>query len=50
MKTYSRKEGTTTSLKGHLNSVHATEYEELIKLETEKKNCTAFDFDAPSGC
>ncbi|RVE41085.1 hypothetical protein evm_014266 [Chilo suppressalis] len=38
MKTYSRKGGTTTSLKSHLKSVHATEYEELIKLETEKKN------------
>ena len=38
MKTYSRKGGTTTSLKGHLKSVHTTEYEELIKLETEKKN------------
>lgn len=53
MKTYSRKGGTTTSLKSHLKSVHATEYEELIKLETEKKKyckCTAFDFDAPSGC
>lgn len=37
MKTYSRKGGTTTSLKGHLKSVHATEYEQLIKLETETK-------------
>ncbi|XP_052744503.1 uncharacterized protein LOC112046345 [Bicyclus anynana] len=37
MKTYSRKGGTTTSLKSHLKSVHATEYEEFIKSETEKK-------------
>lgn len=36
-KIYSRKGGTTTSLKCHLKSVHATEYEEIIKLETEKK-------------
>ncbi|RVE52553.1 hypothetical protein evm_002947 [Chilo suppressalis] len=33
-----RKRGTTTSFKGHLKSVRATEYEQLIKLETEKKN------------
>ncbi|KAF9409272.1 hypothetical protein HW555_011307 [Spodoptera exigua] len=38
MKTYSRKGGTTTSLKSNLKSVHATEYEEFIKLETEKKD------------
>nr|XP_022921168.1 zinc finger BED domain-containing protein 4-like [Onthophagus taurus] len=36
-KTYSRKGGTTTSLKGHLKSLYITEYEECIKLETEKK-------------
>lgn len=37
-KKYSRKGGTTTSLKGHLKSMHATEYEEFVKSETEKKN------------
>ncbi|KAF2889061.1 hypothetical protein ILUMI_17112, partial [Ignelater luminosus] len=37
-KIYSRKEGKTTSLKGHSKSVHPTEYEEFNKLETEKKN------------
>lgn len=36
-KTYSRKGGTTTSLKGHLKSMHVTEYEECIKLENEKR-------------
>ncbi|CAK1599566.1 unnamed protein product [Parnassius mnemosyne] len=37
-KIYSRKGGTTTSLKSHLKFVHTTEFEEFAKLETEKKD------------
>lgn len=34
-KIYSRNEG-TTSLKGHLKSLHVTVYDECLKLDTEK--------------
>ncbi|CAH2985179.1 unnamed protein product [Chilo suppressalis] len=47
MNTYSRKGGTTTSLKGHLMSVRTTEYEQLIILETEKKNTVQTSTSSP---
>ena len=46
-KTYSRKGGTTTSLKGHLKYIHATEYDKLIKLEDEKKNIAQCSSSTP---
>lgn len=36
-KVYSRKGGTTTSLKGHLKSLHPKEYEDFTKADSEKK-------------
>lgn len=36
-KKYSRKGGTTTSLKGHLKSLHKDKYEELSKIEEQRE-------------
>ncbi|CAF4947327.1 unnamed protein product [Pieris macdunnoughi] len=36
-KNYSRKGRTTTSLKGHLKSIHKEQFEELCKLEEQRE-------------